>query len=115
VPRERFAELDQRFAKRAGKVEVAVAFEGFELLRPGDERDVWLVLTRWRVSTASELWPFDVLERQGRLTRSRQRTIRLGAPREVPRYRQTGLDGPVPTVPQLATGAGRRSSDRPIS
>ncbi len=89
VPRERFAEFEQRFANRAGKVEGQVGFEGFELLRPNDERDVCLVLTRWRseedfqawvagrdfaaghaqqrsggpVGTASELWSFDVLER----------------------------------------------------
>jgi heme oxygenase (mycobilin-producing) len=91
VPRERFAEFAQRFATRAGKVEDAVGFEGFELLRPNDEREVCLVLTRWRseddfkawfasrdfeaghsqhrdqgpVGTASEVWSFDVLERKG--------------------------------------------------
>ena len=91
VPRERFAEFEQRFASRAGKVEEAVGFEGFELLRPSDDRVVCLVLTRWRseedfqswvasrdfetghaqhrdrgpVGTASELWSFDVLERKG--------------------------------------------------
>ena len=90
VPRERFAEFEQRFATRAGKVEDAAGFEGFELLRPNDEREVCLVLTRWRseahfeawvasrdfvaghsqhrekgpVGTASELWSFDVLERK---------------------------------------------------
>ena len=90
VPRERFAEFEQRFAQRAGKVENAAGFEGFELLRPNDEREVCLVLTRWRseedfqawvvsrdfarghaqhrqngpVGTASELWSFDVLERK---------------------------------------------------
>ena len=89
VPRERFAEFAQRFAGRAGRVEEAEGFEGFELLRPNDERNVCLVLTRWRseedfqtwmasrdfaaghsqhrqsgpVGTASELWSFDVLER----------------------------------------------------
>jgi heme oxygenase (mycobilin-producing) len=89
VPRERFAEFEQRFASRAGRVEEADGFEGFELLRPNDERNVCLVLTRWRseedfqtwmasrdfaaghsqhrqsgpVGTGSELWSFDVLER----------------------------------------------------
>src|SRR5579871_1777909 len=89
VPRERFAEFEQRFATRAGRVEGAAGFEGFELLRPNDDRDVCLVLTRWRseeafqawmnsadfgaghsqhrssgpVGTASEVWSFDVLER----------------------------------------------------
>jgi heme oxygenase (mycobilin-producing) len=89
VPRERFAEFEQRFMTRAGRVEGAAGFEGFELLRPNDDRDVCLVLTRWRseadfrawiessdfaaghaqhrergpVGTASELWSFDVLER----------------------------------------------------
>jgi heme oxygenase (mycobilin-producing) len=90
VPRERFAEFERRFAARAGKVSAAPGFEGFELLRPNDERELCLVLTRWRseedflawvagadfraghaqhrvegpVGTASELWSFDVLERE---------------------------------------------------
>ncbi len=89
VPRERFDEFAERLAKRAGRVEQAQGFEAFELLRPNDERDVCLVLTRWRseedfqswvksadfsaghaqhreggpVGTASEIWSFDVLER----------------------------------------------------
>lgn len=89
VPRERFGEFAQRFASRAGRVEDAEGFEGFELLRPNDDREVCLVVTRWRseedfrawmssrdfaaghaqhresgpVGSASEVWSFDVLER----------------------------------------------------
>ena len=88
VPRERFAEFEQRFATRAGKVSSAEGFEGFQLLRPNDDREVCLVVTQWRaeedflawvkspdfaaghaqhrtdgpVGTASEIWSFDVLE-----------------------------------------------------
>ncbi len=88
VPRDRFEEFAQRFAARAGKVSSAEGFEHFELLRPNDEREVCLVVTRWRseddfkawlsgpdfaaghaghrkggpVGTNSELWSFDVLE-----------------------------------------------------
>ncbi|MGH2881923.1 MAG: antibiotic biosynthesis monooxygenase family protein [Solirubrobacteraceae bacterium] len=91
VSRDRFAEFEQRFATRAGRVEGAAGFEGFELLRPNDDREVCLVVTRWRseadfqawvessdfaaghsqhrergpVGTSSELWSFDVLERTG--------------------------------------------------
>ena len=90
VPRERFDEFEQRFGSRAGRVSDAPGFEGFELLRPNDDREVCLVLTRWRseedfqawaaspafaaghaqhrdqgpVGIASELWSFDVLERE---------------------------------------------------
>jgi len=88
VPRERFDEFAERFAGRAGRVSGAEGFESFELLRPNDDREVCLVLTRWRseedfqawlgsadfaaghsqhrergpVGTASELWSFDVLQ-----------------------------------------------------
>jgi heme oxygenase (mycobilin-producing) len=88
VPRERFEEFERRFASRAGRVSGAPGFHGFELLRPNDDREVCLVITRWRseedfqswasspdfaaghtqhresgpVGTASELWSFDVLE-----------------------------------------------------
>lgn len=85
----RLEEFAQRFAKRAGRVEQAEGFEGFELLSPNDGRNVCLVLTRWRseedfrswtasadfsaghaqhrsggpFGSASEIWSFDLLER----------------------------------------------------
>lgn len=88
VPRERFDEFAHRFATRAGKVEEADGFEGFQLLRPNDDREVCLVVTRWAsedhfqawvkspdfaaghaqhrssgpVGTHSEIWSFDLLE-----------------------------------------------------
>jgi heme-degrading monooxygenase HmoA len=68
----------------------APGFEAFELLRPADDRDVYLVYTRWRseadferwaaspafqhghrahttegpVGTASALWSFDVVQHE---------------------------------------------------
>lgn len=88
VPRERFAELERRFATRAGKVSSQPGFESFQLLRPNDERQICLVVTQWRseedfqawlksadftaghsqhresgpVAASSELWSFDVIE-----------------------------------------------------
>ncbi|WP_354701825.1 Heme oxygenase (mycobilin-producing) [Paraconexibacter sp. AEG42_29] len=88
VPRERFEEFERRFATRAGRVSDAEGFEAFDLLRPNDDREVCLVITRWRseedfrawvaspdfaaghaqhrtdgpVGTASEIWSFDLLE-----------------------------------------------------
>ena len=41
-------DVAHRFAERAGAVNDTPGFEGFELLRPIDDRDTWLVLTRWR-------------------------------------------------------------------
>jgi heme oxygenase (mycobilin-producing) len=90
VPRERFDEFAERFASRAGKVEGADGFESFDLLRPNDDRNTCLVVTRWRseddfqawlksadfaaghsqhrergpVGTDSEIWSFDLLESQ---------------------------------------------------
>jgi heme oxygenase (mycobilin-producing) len=83
-------ELALRFAQRAGAVDNAPGFEGFELLRPTDERSTWLVITRWRdhesfvawtkspafahghrgstapegraVAAHSELWSYDVVD-----------------------------------------------------
>lgn len=88
VPPERAGEFERRFAARAGEVSKAPGFEAFELLRPSDGRDIFLVYTRWRsevdfsawvnspafthghrshsaegpVGTASELWSFEVLQ-----------------------------------------------------
>lgn len=90
VPADRADELTARFAARAGAVGQAPGFEAFELLRPADDRDVFLVYTRWRseedfqawatspafahghrahntdgpVSNQSELWSFDVVQHE---------------------------------------------------
>ena len=48
VPAEMGEEVARRFAARAGAVDGHDGFEGFELLRPTDERTTWLVVTRWR-------------------------------------------------------------------
>jgi heme-degrading monooxygenase HmoA len=49
-------ELARRFAARAGAVDGQDGFEGFELLRPTDDRTTWLVVTRWRDEAAYEAW-----------------------------------------------------------
>jgi heme-degrading monooxygenase HmoA len=90
VAPERADELVERFAKRAGEVGAMVGFEAFELLRPNDDRDQFLVYTRWRseedfqawvqspafahghkahssqgpVSSHSELWSYDVVQHE---------------------------------------------------
>ena len=56
VPAEAGDELAQRFAARAGAVDDQDGFEGFELLKPTDERTTWLVVTRWRDEDAFNAW-----------------------------------------------------------
>lgn len=56
VPADSGDELARRFAARAGAVDGQPGFEGFELLRPTDGRDVWLVLTRWADEESFEAW-----------------------------------------------------------
>jgi len=90
VPKERRAELIERFANRAGEVSKMPGFEAFELLAPTDDRDTFLVYTRWEtqadfdawlnsqafqhghkqhagqgpVGTGSELWSYDVVQEE---------------------------------------------------
>jgi heme-degrading monooxygenase HmoA len=90
VPAERADELVARFAARAGEVSTSPGFEAFELLRPSDDKDTFLVYTRWSsqadfdawvnspafehghkahstqgpVSSHSELWSFDVVQHE---------------------------------------------------
>jgi heme oxygenase (mycobilin-producing) len=90
VEPEKADELAARFAARAGAVSGSEGFEAFELLRPNDDRNQFLVYTRWRseadfqawmngaafqqghkahntqgpVSTGSELWSFDVAQHE---------------------------------------------------
>jgi heme oxygenase (mycobilin-producing) len=56
VPADSGDELARRFAARAGAVDSQDGFEGFELLKPTDERTTWLVVTRWRDEAAFEAW-----------------------------------------------------------
>ncbi len=49
-------ELARRFAARAGAVDSAAGFEGFDLLRPTDGRDTWLVVTRWADEESFVAW-----------------------------------------------------------
>jgi heme-degrading monooxygenase HmoA len=56
VPAEMGEEVAKRFAARAGAVDGHDGFEGFELLRPTDERTTWLVVTRWRDPESFEAW-----------------------------------------------------------
>ena len=91
VPKERAAELEGRFAARAGEAsEAHRASRRSERLRPTDDREVYLVYTRWSseadfqawmsspafehghrahgthgpVSSHSELWAFDVIQHE---------------------------------------------------
>lgn len=56
VPAERADELVARFAARAGEVATMPGFEAFELLRPSDGRNVFLVYTRWSSQEAFDAW-----------------------------------------------------------
>jgi heme oxygenase (mycobilin-producing) len=56
VPDEQRETLEKRFASRAGVVESSDGFEWFELLRPVDGTDKYLVYTRWRDEEAFQAW-----------------------------------------------------------
>lgn len=56
VPAGSGATLEERFARRAGSVERAPGFERFELLRPLEGTDAYLVYTRWASRADFEAW-----------------------------------------------------------
>ncbi|MFI6507357.1 antibiotic biosynthesis monooxygenase family protein [Streptosporangium sp. NPDC050855] len=56
VSAEMREELERRFSGRAGVVESADGFEWFELLRPVDGTDRYLVYTRWRSEEDFKRW-----------------------------------------------------------
>lgn len=56
VPDEQREVLEQRFASRAGSVESSDGFEWFELLRPVEGTDQYLVYTRWRSEEDFQAW-----------------------------------------------------------
>lgn len=56
VPEGRGEVLEQRFAARAGDVETVDGFESFDLLRPTEGTDRYLVVTKWRDDEAFQAW-----------------------------------------------------------
>jgi heme-degrading monooxygenase HmoA len=56
VPEGRGAELEQRFAARAGQVEQQPGFEEFLLLRPTTGESRYFVFTRWESEEAFQQW-----------------------------------------------------------
>ena len=56
VPKERAKDIIERFANRAGEVSKMPGFEAFELLAPTDERDTFLVYTRWTTQEDFDAW-----------------------------------------------------------
>ena len=56
VPAGQGEVLEQRFSGRAGAVDSAPGFEHFELLRPVEGTDTYLVYTRWRGKADFEAW-----------------------------------------------------------
>lgn len=56
VPGDSGDELARRFAARAGAVDNQPGFEGFELLKPTDDRTTWLVVTRWADDQSFQAW-----------------------------------------------------------
>jgi heme-degrading monooxygenase HmoA len=65
VPGEMGDEVARRFGERAGAVDGMDGFEGFELLRPTDDRDTWLVITRWRDDESFTAWTQSAQFRDG--------------------------------------------------
>lgn len=58
VPAETGDELARRFRVRQGlgAMDEVAGFEGFELFQPADEREQWLVVTRWDSHEAFDRW-----------------------------------------------------------
>ena len=56
VPPDKQERFEERFRGRAGSVETTPGFEWFELLRPKEGTDQFLVYTRWESEEAFQAW-----------------------------------------------------------
>lgn len=56
VPPQGAAELERRFAQRAGAVDGSDGFLGFQLLRPTAGDDRYFVVTQWRDEESFAAW-----------------------------------------------------------
>jgi heme oxygenase (mycobilin-producing) len=75
VPPDKQARFEERCRGRAGAVERTPGFEWFELLRPLEGTDQYLVYTRWRDEEAFQAWmegPMKAAHQQGRPADGRQ-------------------------------------------
>jgi heme-degrading monooxygenase HmoA len=98
VPAEMRATLEQRFAGRAGMVEAADGFEWFELLRPVEGTDAYLVYTRWRSEADFEAWQASTAFQTGHAGTA---TEAAGGPAPAHPAGHPGPGGPAATGAQL--------------
>ncbi|GED99617.1 hypothetical protein nbrc107696_00640 [Gordonia spumicola] len=56
VPEGAGPELEKRFAARAGTVDGAAGFLGFQLLRPVKGEDRYFVVTQWEDEASFQAW-----------------------------------------------------------
>ncbi len=56
VPEPMRATLEERFANRAGEVDTMEGFQSFELLRPVEGTDRYLVMTHWDSREHFQAW-----------------------------------------------------------
>jgi heme-degrading monooxygenase HmoA len=56
VPKDKQARFEERFRGRAGSVEKTSGFEWFEMLRPLEGTDQYLIYTRWSSEEAYRAW-----------------------------------------------------------
>ena len=117
VPKERADELEARFAARAREVSSSPGFEAFELLRPADERDVYLVYTRWRSEEDFQAWvsspAFEHGHRAARNAGSREQPQRpVVIRRRAARGRTDDLAFPRACALRLPQGLGLRRDQR---
>ncbi|WP_067433829.1 antibiotic biosynthesis monooxygenase family protein [Nocardioides jensenii] len=56
VPPQAHAELERRFAARAGTVESSPGFLGFQLLRPTAGEERYFVVTQWEDEESFAAW-----------------------------------------------------------
>jgi len=73
VAPERGAELEERFASRAGEVENMPGFLGFELLRPVSGETRYFVYTRWESEDDYQAWRTSLAFTRGHAQASRDR------------------------------------------
>jgi heme-degrading monooxygenase HmoA len=87
VPAEQRETLEKRFASRAGAVEGSDGFEWFELLRPVEGTDDYLVYTRWRDEESYQAWM------EGTMKSSHQGGGQQGPDQQGPDQQGSGRNG----------------------
>lgn len=109
VPEGKAEVLEERFAARAGEVDKVDGFESFDLLRPTEGTDRYLVVTKWRDEASFRAWMDSAAFQRGHARSGEDAGSRSDSPNDAaashPHAASEGGQGGAPSGGPAAVGS----------